>query len=482
MRPSMPARKRCPALNARLFSCAARSAVLALQHAAARLGDDPVGQATEVLDVVAHARDAGGPERLAGLRRPGRRARRPGRRHDARGDLEEIAVLARLLPRPLRGGQAADLLHAAPRPARVIGKSPEGARHVLAQALHQAGDHAYRIPEQRTVRGPMNVGRHHGRVDAELGAILEAKRNRGLDDGVVEGADRGRGQAAEGAVEGVVLGHGGGVEGREDPERVAVGDALAQFAEIPRLHPLEHEGAEDLDGAQAVAPGLRALELAHQIGVDQRDELFGRVQKVGEGLQGRVQRDALGLQFVIGEAEGADPRPHGTRARRCAIRNARWAPDIAWLSCLSRLASSTQAATSARKAIGTCSVRVVPFSFQVNSAVSWSGPSVAHRHAGRPHRLVLTVREPSRKGPRVRRRVRICRPAELVRGRAMRQVYLLTSTTSTKHPTHGDAPEARECSAAHVDRGSGRVRNTSGRDFRGVPATRALRWDGLCAR
>ena len=89
------------------------------------------------------------------------------------------------------------------------------------------------------------------------------------------------------------------------------------------------------------------------------------VEKVGEGLQGRVQRDALGPQLEIGEGQRPGARPHRARCRRCAMRNARWAIAISWLSSLSRLPSATQAATSSRNAIGTWSVRVVPASFQV---------------------------------------------------------------------------------------------------------------------
>ena len=74
-------------------------------------------------------------------------------------------------------------------------------------------------------------------------------------------------------MEGVVLGHRAGVEGREQPQRVAVGDPLAQFAEIPGLDPLQHEGAEHVGGAQALTPGARALESTHQVLVDERDEV-----------------------------------------------------------------------------------------------------------------------------------------------------------------------------------------------------------------
>src|SRR3990167_4557365 len=413
-------------------------------------------------------------------------ARGPGgarRRDDARGDAEEIAILARLLARALRGGQAADLLHTAPRPARAIRKPSEHARHVLAQVLDQPRDDADRIPEQRVVRGPMDVRLHHGGVDAELGAVLEAERDRGLDHGVVEGAHRGGREAGEGAVERVVPGHRLAVEGREAAQRVAVGDALAQFTEIPGLHPLEHEGPEDLGGAQAVAPRSGALEPADQIVVDERHELRVLVEEVGEGVQGRLQREPVGLQFEIGEGEGPGPRPHWLARPRCAIRNCRWATDIAWLSALRRLPSSTQAATVSRQAIGMYSVWVFCSSFQVNSAVSWSGPSVAHRQVGRPHRLVLTVSEPSRNGPRVRRRARIRRPAGLVsRARAM-----WDSIHTPHHPVNEKCPGRTTAGVLGLRAASWKRISTGGHAGDAAisaasPLARALRSEGRCGR
>jgi hypothetical protein len=159
----------------------------------------------------------------------------------------------------------------------------------------------------------MDVGLHDGGIDAELDTILEAERDGRLDDGVVEGADRGRRQAAEGAVESVVLGHRLAVEGREQSQCVAVGDTLAQFAEIPGFDPLQNKGPEHLGGAQAVAPGLGACEPAHQILVDERHEFRVFVEKVGEGLQGGVQRDTLGPQLEIGEGQRPSARPHRAR-------------------------------------------------------------------------------------------------------------------------------------------------------------------------
>ncbi len=82
------------------------------------------------------------------------------------------------------------------------------------------------------------------------------------------------------------------------------------------LDPLQDERPEDLGGAHAVAPGVGTLEPAHQIGMDERDEFLVGVEKVGEGLQGRLQGDPLVLPFEIGEAQGPSQRPHRARCRR----------------------------------------------------------------------------------------------------------------------------------------------------------------------
>ena len=410
--------------------------LFALEHAAAGLRDDPVGQAREVLDLAAHAGDEGGAQQITGRGRAGRGDRGARRRHDARGDAEEIAVLAPLLARALRGRQAADLLHAAPRPAGAVGEPAPRARHVRRRAAVTSRVRTRTASQSRVlsvgkwISVSTTVVSTRSWAPSSRPSVTAAWTTASLRARTVAGVRR-----QKGAVEGVVLGHGLGVEGREAPQRVAVGDALAQFAEIPGLDALEHEGAQDLGGAQAVAPRPGAPEPAHQIGVDERDELLLRVEKVGEGLHGRLQRDPLGLQFEIGKAEGAGPRPHRAR-RRWAIRNARCAADIAWISSLRRWHSATHAATSSRQAMGMYSVQVFCCSFQVNSAVSCRGPSVAHRHVGRPHRLVLRVRDPSRKGPIVRSRARSRWPAGLVAsGRVMGIVYILSNISSTKNVT-----------------------------------------------
>ncbi len=53
----------------------------------------------------------------------------------------------------------------------------------------------------------MNIGLNHRGIDPQLGAILQAKRDRGLNDHVIDSFERLRRQPIEAALEGVMFGH-----------------------------------------------------------------------------------------------------------------------------------------------------------------------------------------------------------------------------------------------------------------------------------
>ena len=103
-------------------------------------------------------------------------------------------------------------------------------------------------------------------------------------------------------MEGIVARHPPTEEAGEEPERIGVGDALAEFAEVPVLDALQHEGAQYLCGVHAETPGAWPLEPAHQILIDQGDQLAVLVEQAGDPLQQWLQDDALGLEFQIREA------------------------------------------------------------------------------------------------------------------------------------------------------------------------------------
>src|SRR5258707_1367622 len=112
IRPSMPARKRCPCRKARLFSCVVRAAVLAPPRwgrAARRAGacwrHPPRAQQKEVL-VGGGGGGAGGGGGGGGGGGRARRSHGAARhRHHVRGHAEEITILACLLARSRRRTQ-----------------------------------------------------------------------------------------------------------------------------------------------------------------------------------------------------------------------------------------------------------------------------------------------------------------------------------------------------------------------------------------
>src|ERR1039457_7671940 len=89
----------------------------------------------------------------------------------------------------------------------------------------------------------MNVGFHYRGVDAEFHAVFQAELDGRLNHGLVDGLQRGRGEAVEGPVEGVVLGDKVAVKLRKAAQRVAIVDTLAQFAIVPVLD--AHERSEE---------------------------------------------------------------------------------------------------------------------------------------------------------------------------------------------------------------------------------------------
>src|SRR5215472_15621560 len=81
----------------------------------------------------------------------------------------------------------------------------------------------------------MNIGFHHGGIDAQLLAIFQAELDGGLDHSLIDRLHRVRGKPIEGTVESIMLGHAVAVEVGKGAQGIAVVDAFAQFAIIPVL-------------------------------------------------------------------------------------------------------------------------------------------------------------------------------------------------------------------------------------------------------
>src|SRR6266568_6052434 len=149
----------------------------------------------------------------------------------------------------------------------------------------------------------MNVGFHYRSVDAEFLAILQTELHGRLDYGLIDGCQRGWREPVEGPVKGVVLGDKFGVKLRKAAQRVAVVDALAQFAIVPVLDTHESQRAQRLRGSDAVAPGAGILQAALQIQADLLDQIGVLAEECVNALQDRVEMDAQSAQFQIGEAQ-----------------------------------------------------------------------------------------------------------------------------------------------------------------------------------
>src|SRR6267378_608236 len=149
----------------------------------------------------------------------------------------------------------------------------------------------------------MNVGLYDRRVHAKFLAIFQTHIHCRLHDQLIDGLQRLRSQPVKGTVESTVLRHRLAVEIRELAQRVPVGDPFAQLAEIPILDPPEDQGAQHLLWGQSIATGSGIFQTLFQITSYRLDHLFVVVQKIGDGLQNRLQQNALLQQLPIGETD-----------------------------------------------------------------------------------------------------------------------------------------------------------------------------------
>jgi hypothetical protein len=86
--------------------------------------------------------------------------------HHLLGDLDQLPVFSGESSLALRAGHALDLLMATLGSAGAIVEGRNASWDNFAQTLHQAGDHAHRIPKQGAVGGMMNIGLDDGSIDS----------------------------------------------------------------------------------------------------------------------------------------------------------------------------------------------------------------------------------------------------------------------------------------------------------------------------
>jgi hypothetical protein len=202
------------------------------------------------------------------------------------GGPKEIAVLAGVLARAVRlAGHPADLLRSAPGASGPIREvAAQACAKLLPQHPHEARLDTHHVPEQTAVGGKVDVGCDHGCVLAQLADVADTHLQHGVDDRFIEPVNRLWAKPIEVPVKGAVVRDGGSEELGEDPQGVAVGDALTQLAQVPVLDARQDEGAQHLSRADPVAPRSWALETPNEVGVDPVDEISVAIEKVGDAL------------------------------------------------------------------------------------------------------------------------------------------------------------------------------------------------------
>ncbi len=169
--------------------------------------------------------------------------------------------------------------------------------------MNEACDDPDRIPKEGAIRGEMDVGLDDRGVDAELVCVLETEVHGRLDNGVVDGANGLGCHPVEGPIEGLVARYRTRSEVREDAQRVTVGDAFPELAQIPVLDAAEDEGTEDAGGSHPIPPGGGMSEAANEILMDSIHEILLGIDEIRDGLQGSIEDDALSTEFGLGEAD-----------------------------------------------------------------------------------------------------------------------------------------------------------------------------------
>ena len=146
---------------------------------------------------------------------------------DFLGNRQQLPVSADLLTFTLRSRHALKLLHPFARRPFAVGETGNVFGNNIAQTADQAGQYADRVPEQRGIGGPMDVGFHNRRIGAQLLAIFQTVVDGRFNYSVIKLLDCGGTQPVERLVEGIVLGNRLTVEGGELPQRVSVINAFA---------------------------------------------------------------------------------------------------------------------------------------------------------------------------------------------------------------------------------------------------------------
>ena len=223
--------------------------------------------------------------------------------HDLPGDADQLLVFEDLLPVSLLRRHPLNLLHAAARRAGPVGKATHPPGQPGVHSPEESSNDPNDVPQQPAIGGMVDVGFDHRGVDPQFLTVLQAQGHRGSDQSFVDGFQGPGGQPVKRAVEGVMLGDGLRKKMGKAPQRIPVGDTLAQFPQIPVFHPLQRQRTQHLGGRQSTATRGGVLQTPLQIPADPFYQFLMVGEEIGDGLQEGVQLYPLLEDFQIGKTE-----------------------------------------------------------------------------------------------------------------------------------------------------------------------------------
>ena len=159
---------------------------------------------------------------------------------------QQLPVGVDLLVFTLSRCHALELLHPLTRRPFAVGKMRNVFGNDLVQASNQPGQNPDRVPEQRGIGGPMDIGFHNRRIGTQLLAIFQTVIDGSSNNGVIKCFYGGRTQPVERLVECIVPGNRLAVKAGKLPQRVSVIDAFTQFAVVPILDTHQDQRTENL--------------------------------------------------------------------------------------------------------------------------------------------------------------------------------------------------------------------------------------------
>jgi len=198
-----------------------------------------------------------------------------------------------LLDVPLLRRHSFQCLHTAARATCAIGEALYSARENLIEILHQPRDCAHGVPQQSGVGREMDIGFHHGGVDAQPLAILQTELDGGLHHRLIDRLHSDWGEPIKRTIESIVFGYAVAMEVRKGAQGITVVDAFAQLAIIPVFDAHEDQRAQGLRRGNPVAAGVGVLQPAYQILAHLLDQRGMVIQESENALQPRVEVNAL---------------------------------------------------------------------------------------------------------------------------------------------------------------------------------------------